>query len=606
MYYITTKKASGVISGVQTSENGPIQWNRELPNSCLLSAGIKKHVTPLLAGLLEVNPQKMWTFDKFFSEVTRILSKKKIHIYYMTKLTEHRIYLDKEERLEQFQVLLTQQTEVAPENQILIFDKMMIDHYVDDKTPGTSFPDTARLNPVILFSKENNNVALGIDKELPPFPTLPNLVSVENDATLAKSACAVGYAYQRKIEAYGHCSEVVAKAVKMLSEVIIIQLEKLQEILDRCKAMTKLTEAQLIFFKASHEHQGKVLELFSNSSRDASLANGDDSQDDPVMLNETLFAKWSMKLDAFVGEEDVRFTELSQQLSELSPAIQQLNRRCVGDRQLVREWDDAVRDVPSLSSCAAKSRTYVTKLKESWQHLLRDRASRTLTYNDEQFHILEKIKMQETMRDLVDLLQKHCQPTVSQLTELLADWYKMAQTTYLQTEILHKDIVNYQNSMETFSLMLKDSEEKYSTTLGEALSTIHDHQSELRRRLTEEKKPVNSNASSSNNNNNNSSGQHQEPTSAVVTTNGVAGKASSQQLQQQQRMASTESKQVRKALRSILVMQDEVWGILHENSKLIEQFTHLAVTSSSSASSMDPNSQQILADLEAAVMTNNY
>jgi hypothetical protein len=51
---------------------------------------------------------------------------------------------------------------------------------------------------------------------------------VENDATLAKSACAVGYAYQRKIEAYGHCSEVVSKAVKMLSEVIISKLEKLQ------------------------------------------------------------------------------------------------------------------------------------------------------------------------------------------------------------------------------------------------------------------------------------------------------------------------------------------------------------------------------------------
>jgi TANK-binding kinase 1 len=96
-------------SGVQTSENGPIQWNRELPTTCLLSTGIKKHVTPLLAGLLEVNPQRMWTFEKFFSEVTRILNKKKIHIYYMTKLTEHRVYLDKEENLEQFQVLLAQQ-----------------------------------------------------------------------------------------------------------------------------------------------------------------------------------------------------------------------------------------------------------------------------------------------------------------------------------------------------------------------------------------------------------------------------------------------------------------------------------------------------------------
>ncbi len=43
-------------------------------------------------------------------------------------------------------------TDVVPENQILIFDKMMIDHYVDDKTPGTSFPDTIRANPIVLVS----------------------------------------------------------------------------------------------------------------------------------------------------------------------------------------------------------------------------------------------------------------------------------------------------------------------------------------------------------------------------------------------------------------------------------------------------------------------
>ena len=44
--------------------------------------------------------------------------------------------------------------------------------------------------------------------------------------------------------------------------------------------------------------------------------------------------------------------------------------------------------------------------QESWQHLLRDRASRTLTYNDEQFHILEKIKMGETVKVIEDLLNK--------------------------------------------------------------------------------------------------------------------------------------------------------------------------------------------------------
>ena len=97
------------------------------------------------------------------------------------------------------------------------------------------------------------------------------------------------------------------------------------------------------------------------------------------------------------------------------------------------------------------------------------------------------------------------------------------------------------------------------------------------------------------------SGQQQQQQQAEVTSNGVAKTSQ----QQQQRLVSTESKQVRKALRSILLMQDEVWGILHENAKLIEQFTQFAVTSSSN-SSLDPNSQQILAELEAAVMTNNY
>lgn len=43
----------GVISGVQTSANGSIDWSSTLPAQCRLSAGLRFHVTPLLAGLLE-------------------------------------------------------------------------------------------------------------------------------------------------------------------------------------------------------------------------------------------------------------------------------------------------------------------------------------------------------------------------------------------------------------------------------------------------------------------------------------------------------------------------------------------------------------------------
>lgn len=85
MYYITTRKASGVISGIQTTENGRIEWGRELPNHCQLSVGLKKVITPLLAGLLEVDPEKIWSFDRFFSDVQDRLSTVPIFIFYVNK-----------------------------------------------------------------------------------------------------------------------------------------------------------------------------------------------------------------------------------------------------------------------------------------------------------------------------------------------------------------------------------------------------------------------------------------------------------------------------------------------------------------------------------------
>jgi hypothetical protein len=51
---------------------------------------------------------------------------------------------------------------------------------------------SSRSGPIVLFSKENNNVALGIDKELPPFPTLPNLVSGEQHQPCFKNSTFVG------------------------------------------------------------------------------------------------------------------------------------------------------------------------------------------------------------------------------------------------------------------------------------------------------------------------------------------------------------------------------------------------------------------------------
>jgi len=529
MYYITTKKASGVISGVQTAENGPIQWSRELPSSCLLSQGIKKHLTPILAGLLEVNPQKMWTFEKFFAEVTNLLSKKKIFIYFMSSLAQLRVYLDRSQCLEDFQLLLTEQTDVEPGSQILLLNDNFLSRQLEANTPGTSFPETSEERPVIMFTKNNNGIKFGEgEKELATFPTLPNLVSVENDATLAKSATAVGYAHKRRIEAYTRCALIMESGVRQLVEVVAHQMEKLSDLGDKCRLATKATEARVEFFKSSHKSTRQMVTSCSESFGDT----------------EQSLTELSTEADQVAREEGEAFLALQGQLAELGPAVQQLHKRYLVEGHLSREWSEAVREVADISTASHRAATYVSKLKESWQHLLRDRASRTLTYNDEQFHILEKIKMTETIRVVQELLTNECHPTITQKTEALADWYKMASTIYLQVEILTKDLSLYQDDISAFCLGLKHAQERYLSlveqlggklgqVMGKGLQELRDQQA---RQV-------------------NSQGQ---------------GQAKQQDKRQQ------DSRHLRRAVRGILGTQDEVWGLLRENSRLIEQFTSLA------------------------------
>lgn len=40
--------------------------------SCYHGSGLKLLITPILAGLLENNPDKMMEFDQFFSQISRI------------------------------------------------------------------------------------------------------------------------------------------------------------------------------------------------------------------------------------------------------------------------------------------------------------------------------------------------------------------------------------------------------------------------------------------------------------------------------------------------------------------------------------------------------
>ncbi|CAH2042764.1 unnamed protein product, partial [Iphiclides podalirius] len=449
MFFITTKKASGVISGTQTTDNGPIEWSRELPSHCQLSVGLRKLVTPLLAGLLEVDPHRIWNFERFFSEVQTVTSTKPVHIFHVNKASSIKVFLKPEEKYEHLQTYICEQTSVVAESQILLYEDRLLLSEIDESTLGKKYPETTAEEPLLLFNKNNNNVSMPPEPEVPKFPVFPNIVSVENDASQAKTACSVGHAVRRRVEALCAAAVLCSRCVARWGALLAARLRR---------------AARALRLAGQPLPAGGAAPLCAEAERLRAAA--------------------------------------AALLARHSPAA------------LRAEWDAAA----ALSGCPSelrlhlKAKTLVERLRDSWQHLVRDRATRSLTYNDEQFHVLERITVAETGRRVRALLQLAV-PLARARADAIADWwaqpppplptsplsplsplsarrsdaapprcrYKVAQTVYLQTQILDKDVSSMELKLLALSARLQDAEQKAKAAIGDA------HQSSSSKNETTEK-----------------------------------------------------------------------------------------------------------------------
>ncbi|XP_011312262.1 inhibitor of nuclear factor kappa-B kinase subunit epsilon [Fopius arisanus] len=500
MFHITTKKSSGVISGSQTTENGPIEWSRDLPKNCRLSFGIKKIVTPLLAGLLEVDRQRIWSFDRFFSQVTDILSRKAFHLFNMHTMQSIMIYLHPDDKFHTLRAAIQEQTDVAPSTQIILLGESPFNMLIEESTPARGYP-LAKIsadNPLTLYSRDNNNVIppivpisetntsptstlahgndvtnqtpvvsslssvgpsdksksyAGIETPI-VFPTFANIVSVENDASQAKLACSTGHSCKRTIDKLVSSSRLSQDAVTSFIGLLISQLTQLLQKVDRLKELTKSQEKTLIAIERYEFFSRQTFDKLSEKIR-------------PTSSHET------QQFD--INEWKSEFQSKTKQLfSEIAPAVNQLYQRYVKDGLLQGEWDSSTRQLicPWRTKASQRASTLVDRLRDGWQHLLRDRATRTLTYNDEQFHVLERIKVTETGRRMKMLLETECIPSIIQRSESLADWYKIAQTVYLQIQLLDKDLDNYERNLEVISYRLTDESSHRHEALHKLLKQL--------------------------------------------------------------------------------------------------------------------------------------
>ena len=420
-----------------------------------------------------------------------------------------------------------------PIHQLLLYDNKTLLDIVGEDGPSTTYPVTTRRSPIVLFSRQDDDVILTLP-ETPPvkFPAFPNMVSVEHDAAVGKSICSVGHTIKRRIDYYAKCVHLIDYSVLMFIEMIVGQIKQLNNRLKHLQSLTNAVSSRFSQLVANHRRFLVLTQM---------VASNHESTTQPLQD----------KLEDIINNKVESEKVVRDSLKTILPVTAQLYERVVVGKQLRQQWHPpSASDPISIDRTPNRAATYVSKLRESWQHLLRDRAARTLTFNDEQFHLLEKMKMKETAKCLENLMTS-VTGTLHHTTDTLADWCKVAKVQRVQTEIEEADVDKHESVLESFQETLSNTEELYHLTLSELLAVIKD-----RKILIDSKMVV----------------QDLENISDNSNTSVDAAELSDKQKARKNHCNKTK---IKKSLQEFSEKQDEVMKLVEQNGAIIKQFNQI-------------------------------
>ncbi|RUS72915.1 hypothetical protein EGW08_019311 [Elysia chlorotica] len=200
MFDIISQKDSGVISGIQKTENGQIEWKSDLPDTSPLTSGLKSIIIPLLAGLMEPNEGKMLTYDAMFRIIQNIGKKITIAVFHYNRCEKLLIYIEPKTTFAGLKDEIASLTDIPSAEQILLVGGQLLERVIDPLAEVSSYPESLRTGEVFLFQREAvEKQKLGKPK-IPPFPPFPPYGNIDDDARLAHKCAAQGELIKRYVE----------------------------------------------------------------------------------------------------------------------------------------------------------------------------------------------------------------------------------------------------------------------------------------------------------------------------------------------------------------------------------------------------------------------
>nr|NP_001071740.1 IkappaB kinase [Ciona intestinalis]BAE06507.1 IkappaB kinase [Ciona intestinalis] len=401
MYRITTEKPSGVISGVQHSERGSIEWSRELPKTCRLSHGFKKIFTVVLSGILECNPHKIWTFDRYFAEVEDILSKKVINVFSVPNAMLHKVYISPEKTLVSFQEAVAELTEVRSSKQLLLFDGEQFE--MEQFVPVKSYPHTTPEHPLILFSSDINDFqAITIPHTCKPPKVKPSL-SLDNDSSLAKVCSSTLFDIRKSVSYLLLVQILIRLSVKWFVCYLKSRVVKLKLLRSNLQCKVDCLRTALEIFEEHYQRETSLLTVITN------LVTS------PPEVNELkLYFTQITEKAKILRQIRTEFDQLNESTNQFDKLIIQEE---IPSSIFVDEGSQTNDRLEERMKVASEKSREISRLFKTHKKI------RRLSHSDDQLHKFEKQRLAEVCEASVTLFTDKSVPGCKRLHKESINWF---------------------------------------------------------------------------------------------------------------------------------------------------------------------------------------
>ncbi|XP_072026172.1 serine/threonine-protein kinase TBK1-like isoform X2 [Amphiura filiformis] len=401
MHKLTTQKATGVISAVQReSEDGPIEYGTELPKNTRMTFGLKFQITDMLAGLLESNTDKMWSFETLFQMVQSILNMRVLDILCVSSAQLVRIYIDPTASYAEFQEHVAVQTSIPSDMQIHIYDNEFF--HPEASVTCASYPVTSEEDPIYLIPHGFKGSATPVSPNAPSMPEVKSNYSLDGDYPLARLCAGVLHFMQWKQSTLLTTMKTFTPVVKAIRRITRNEVMELRVHLVTIDVKQQSVENSL---QCVSEKTTFILELV-----DSYLLQANGSIDEGNSVQQTL-----------IGIQN-EIDDTKQSLQAIT-AKQLLAKKTLATCEDTMSWEN-IHECRADDRCFEKLDVFREGVEEIMTQYRRDRRSKHLGYNEVQIHKMEKLKLRELTTEAVSLLRNHCENNWRECHLQLMEWFQ--------------------------------------------------------------------------------------------------------------------------------------------------------------------------------------